>query len=365
MKLRVVLAVKASFTAIALRAGIRECADAQLLGEARTSLDALRVLRSHPQAIAIVDIDLFSDPDSEELQNFLQQRQDPFLLVNAKGTFVPPALTQKPFVSILESRHSGELDLAHIQAQLIPALRAMREAWVNSEPLARGDRVTSRCPTPSSVPSKSSNSLSLPSRRSSADLVVIGVSTGGPTLLLKMLRELQTPTVPTLIVQHMPASETAGFAARLAEEIKQSVVETGVGALPAIGTIGLVQGGKDFALVRNPNGTMRLKEVELPHNPFHPSVDSILLSAAEADIAAFTVILTGMGQDGAVGALALMRRGCPVIAQSPDTCAVAGMPQAAIQNGAAQAVQSPERIVESVNRWYSAKQPSVMEGSSL
>ena len=57
---------------------------------------------------------------------------------------------------------------------------------------------------------------------------------------------------------------------------------------------------------------------------------------------------------GAAGALALMKKGYPVIAQRPETCAVAGMPSAAINNGAAQQVQSPEQIVESINRWFAA-----------
>jgi len=62
-------------------------------------------------------------------------------------------------------------------------------------------------------------------------------------------------------------------------------------------------------------------------------------------------ILTGMGQDGAAGALAMAQKGLPVIAQRPDTCAVAGMPRAAIDNGAARAVQSPESIASTINRW--------------
>ena len=72
-----------------------------------------------------------------------------------------------------------------------------------------------------------------------------------------------------------------------------------------------------------------------------------------------------MGQDGAAGALALMRRGFPVIAQRPDTCAVAGMPSAAINNGAAQQVQSPEQIVDSINRWFAAAKANATEGAAL
>jgi len=355
MKLRICLAVKSTFTAIALRKSLAEDPNAQVLGEERTCPAVEKLLLSNASALAVVDTDLLAEPDAAGLITLLSQRREPTILVNARGTTLPPALANKSSIRVLTSRRPGELDIGHIQTLLIPALRTAREAWVQEGPAGRAGLSSS----PSPFLSQALQAAPLaPPKRGVAELIVIGVSTGGPTLLVKMLKDLITPTIPMLIAQHMPESETAGFAKRLTEEIGHSVVEVSAGPIAQTGRIGLVQGGKDFQILRNPSGSFRLKEAKVPHNPFHPSIDHLLLTAAEAEIAVHTVILTGMGQDGAAGSLALMRRGYPVIAQRPETCAVAGMPSAAINNGAAQQVQSPAQIVESINRWFAAAKPA-------
>jgi two-component system chemotaxis response regulator CheB len=193
------------------------------------------------------------------------------------------------------------------------------------------------------------------------ELIVLGVSTGGPNLLLQLLKDVTEPAIPMLIVQHMPESETASFAARLREESGLDVREVASGPLLPAGAIGVVRGGADFRIVRSA-GALHLHHASLPGNPFHPNVDELLTSATLADVAVGAAILTGMGNDGAAGALAMAKKGLPVIAQRPDTCAVAGMPQAAIANGAARAVQSPAGIAGTLNRWSDAARRSALVG---
>lgn len=368
MKLKVCLAVKSSFIAIALRKSLAEHPDTQVLGEERSCAAAEKLLTSHPSAIAIVDVELFLGQDSATLQSILRTRRETSILINPRGAEIPAPLTHKPLIQILSGRRPGEMDIGHIQTQLLPTLRASREARIlsgTSNPLA--ENAPPYTPSSTNKPSAQSfpHKQHTPApKKTAGELVVIGVSTGGPTLLVKMLRTLARPTIPTIIAQHMPGSETAGFAQRLSEEIGHPVSEVGAGPLADLPTINLVQGGKDFQILRNSNGRFRLKEAEVPSNPFHPSIDHLLLTAADADIVVHTVILTGMGQDGSAGALALAQRGLPVIAQRPETCAVAGMPSSAINNGAAKMVQSPEQIVESINRWYASANSANQEAAS-
>jgi two-component system chemotaxis response regulator CheB len=195
------------------------------------------------------------------------------------------------------------------------------------------------------------------------ELIVLGVSTGGPPLLLQLLGSLTKPAIRMLIVQHMPESETAGFAERLSEKSGLLVREIAAGPLPPVGTLGLIRGGCDFRVVRRGAG-LSLRPASITGNPFHPNIDEILTTAALAGVAVGAVILTGMGQDGAAGALALAQKGLPVIAQRPDTCAVAGMPQAAIENGAARWVQAPESIAATLNRWSEAARPGALVGGT-
>jgi two-component system chemotaxis response regulator CheB len=358
MKVRVCLAVKSAFTSVALRRTLAGDPDLQLVAEERDCTSVARMLQAHQGAVALVDLELLSDPEGHSLQVQLAARRDPTVLINARGASIPESLSLKRTVFVLSSRNQGALDIGHIQDNLLAAINSVRMNKVQESAalsaMRDGSAPASSAPLAGFSPSAPSTPLLQTPRRGPAELVVIGVSTGGPPLLVKMLKDLQKPTIPTLIAQHMPAGETFGFALRLSEECAHPVIEVGQGPLPEVGVIGLVQSGKDFQITSPAPGKLRLKEATVPGNPFHPSVDHLLETAAACGIATHTVILTGMGQDGAVGALALSKQGLPVIAQRPETCAVAGMPNAAIQNGAARQIQSPEQIVESINRWYAA-----------
>ncbi len=390
IRVRVTLCVKSTFTAIALRKPLDGSPAVLVQGEARDGASAHQLLLAHPNAVAVVDLDLLLDDSAEKLRTLLAARRDPTVLVNARGATVPDNLTRKPNVHVLSGRHAGSLDIGHVQEALLRTIQLARAAKVHMSAPGAGPSAYPAASDPPAVspartgahagaphvmaspstpasglvqtqrgtspPAASGGGLEAP-KRGAAQLIVIGVSTGGPTVLLKILKGLQRPTIPTVIVQHMPRGETAGFAQRLGEECGHPVLEIGPGPLPEPPTIGLLQGGEDFSIALSVQGRLRLRPAQVPDNPFHPSVDHVLLTAAENGIATHTVILTGMGQDGAAGALALSRQGYPVIAQRPETCAVAGMPGAAIQNGAAKFIQSPEQITDSLNRWYSAVKP--------
>ena len=343
MKFRVCFAVKSTFTAIALRPVFAESPELRLLGEARDCAGIEALLRHESDCVAVIDIELLQDPDGPQLERFLTLRREPTIIVSSRGQPLPAPLANKPVVRLLAGRRPGEMDLAHIQAELPKAVRSIREAWLHSTDFQ--NRGAGGVPAPSQTQAPP---IAKPAQ---VELVVVGVSTGGPPLLMQLLKGITNPSVPFLIAQHMPHGQTLEFALRLAEETGHRVVEVGVGGIPEAGTIGLVQGGRDFELMRVSSGQMRLREALLPDNPFHPSIDHLLLTASQVGIATHSVILTGMGQDGSKGALALMRQGYPVVAQRPDTCAVAGMPQAAILNGAAREVQTPEQIIDTLNRW--------------
>ena len=357
MKARIVLAVKSAFNSVALRRTLAGDPELQLVAEERDCAAVARMLQANPGTVALVDLELLAEPDGPSLQVQLAARRDPTVLINARGAAVPESLSLKRTVFVLSSRNQGSLDIGHIQDNLLAAIHAVRVTKAQ-ESTNTGTFWTP--PVPSTPAQTGGNAPASAPKRGPAELIVIGVSTGGPPLLVKMLKGLQKPTIPTLIAQHMPPGETIGFALRLSEECSHPVVEVGQGPLPEIGVIGLVQSGRDFQVLSHAPGKLRLKEVNVPGNPFHPGIDHLLQTAAEAGIATHTVILTGMGQDGSTGALALSKQGFPVIAQRPETCAVAGMPNAAIQNGAARQIQSPEQIVESINRWYSAAKSAAL-----
>jgi two-component system chemotaxis response regulator CheB len=328
---RVVVVTGSGFVAAVIRRALARTPRLELWRDHRDAATALAAARE-PTHLLVVDAELLADGgDGAALRRELVVRRGPTVLIDARNR---GGLDDLAAVPAVRGARDGELDLAAIESELPAAVAtALRRtssaviAAVQTAPVPRADL-----------------------HDAVLDLIVLGVSTGGPSLLLHMLKGLAAPAIPMLIVQHMPASETAGFAARLGEESGLDFREVGAGPLPPAGTIGVVRGGSDVRIVRRQSG-LHLRDAVVAGSLFHPSVDEVLLSALAAEVAVGAVILTGMGQDGAAGALAMARKGLPVVAQRPDTCAVAGMPQAAIDNGAARAVQSPEAIAGTLGRW--------------
>ena len=337
MKQRVSIATASAFLALVIRKTLARSRHLELSNDHRDAGAALAALRE-PASLAIVDVELLHDgPDAAALRSALVGRRAPSLVIDARGRGVPDDIASTSSIVVVRGGLRGELDVGIIETELLAAvgsaLRQKSGLAIDAQPAPR--------------------SAGIADYDDVLELIVLGASTGGPTLLLRLLADLAAPAIPMLIVQHMPASETAGFAARLSEESDVLVREVASGPLPPVGTIGVLRGGCDFRVVRRGDG-LHLREVTIAGNAFHPNVDEALTSAVAAGVAVGAAILTGMGHDGAAGALAMAQKGLPVIAQRPDTCTVAGMPQAAIDNGAARWVQSPDSITSTLNMWNEA-----------
>ena len=346
MTTRVAVATGSSYLSLVIRRTLGALPRVEVLAEDRDAERAASTLESNPD-LAIVDADLLTGED-QPLIRLLYRRSRPSILLDPRARGVAAGLAGRPGTFVLSGRHAGQLDLDPIESGLRPLLdRARRHG-------RRHGQVDTGVAPPQAGPAGRP--------RCSLDLVVVGVSTGGPPLLQRIVRDLAPPRVPMLIVQHMPESHTAGFAARLDEAGERHVVEVAAGALPPVGTIAVVRGGRDYRVLRRADGGLALREVRLPENSFHPSIDAILASALDGGLTVATAILTGMGRDGAAGAAALSRRGLPVVVQRPDTCAVAGMPQSVLDLGAAQRVCDPADLVATLDAWCSGKTAVVPGG---
>ena len=334
MKHRVSISTASGLLAMVIRKTLARSNGLEPGGDHRDARGAVTAVRE-PTGLVVVDAELLHDgADGAALCKELIARRQPSIIVDARRRGVPDGVAALPSIVVVSGRVTGELDLGVIETEL---LAAVGSAFHHRSTLPVEAHVA-----PSPARAELCDTV--------LELIVLGVSTGGPTLLLRMLKDVTPPATAMLIVQHMPESETAGFAARLSEVTGLRVCEVAGGPLPPAGAIGVVRGGGDFRIVRR-GEDLHLRSAVVAGNPFHPSIDEVLTSAVLADVAVGAAILTGMGQDGAAGALAMARRGLPVIAQRPDTCAVAGMPQAAIGNGSACSVMSPEGIAGMLNRW--------------
>ncbi len=186
--------------------------------------------------------------------------------------------------------------------------------------------------------------------RGARDIVVIGVSTGGPPVVQKILSALPA-NLPAciLVAQHMPASFTGPFAKRLDGVCPLSVTEAVNGDKLANGHVYICPGGRHIGIqMRGP-----LAEVMVTDEPksalYKPTVNLLMETAGKCmGRRVLGVMLTGMGSDGVDGARVLKEKGGWLIAQSEATCVVYGMPKAVVDAGLADQVVDADDIAEQI-----------------
>ncbi|WP_147795562.1 chemotaxis response regulator protein-glutamate methylesterase [Cellulomonas sp. Y8] len=170
--------------------------------------------------------------------------------------------------------------------------------------------------------------------------VIIGSSTGGPEALSKVIGALSAPpSVPVLVVQHMPPVFTRQLAARLDRLGPATVVEAADGDLLQPGTVYIAPGDHHLELSRSA-GQLRVKLTDGPPVNFcRPAVDVLFRSAVrELGGQLLALVLTGMGADGRTGCEDVVGAGGTVVVQDEPTSVVWGMPGAVATAGFAHRV---------------------------
>ncbi|MDE0877285.1 MAG: chemotaxis response regulator protein-glutamate methylesterase [Sphingomonas bacterium] len=167
-------------------------------------------------------------------------------------------------------------------------------------------------------------------------MIAIGSSTGGVEALLALLADFPVNCPPTVITQHMPATFTPSFAARLDRLCKPKVGEARPGAPLEVGHVYIAPGGEKHLEIAGTEARSHCRLVEGPKvNGHRPSVDRLFQSVARvAGGNAVGAILTGMGNDGAAGLAAMRTAGSMTIGQDAATSIVYGMPAVAFEIGA-------------------------------
>ena len=169
-----------------------------------------------------------------------------------------------------------------------------------------------------------------------ADVVVIGISTGGPQALKQLIPQLPADfPAPVAMVMHMPVGYTEMYARKLDELSPLEVREAREGDVLRAGLALLAPAGRHLSFRRREGGEVAAhldsRPFELPHRP---SVDVLFQSAAEVyGQRVLGVVMTGMGSDGRAGAAWIKAQGGLVYTESEETCVVYGMPSSVVEAG--------------------------------
>ncbi|MBT2246108.1 MULTISPECIES: chemotaxis-specific protein-glutamate methyltransferase CheB [Sphingobium] len=186
------------------------------------------------------------------------------------------------------------------------------------------------------------------------EVVLVGISTGGPPALDALLPSLPGDFPwPIVIAQHMPASFTGPLARRLDKACSLNVVEVSRPVPLEPGTIYIGRGDTDLIIARRGGRAHVMAAPIQPERTWHPSADRLVESARAvfpAD-AIVGLLMTGMGYDGASSMAQLQRDGGHVLAQDKDSSVVWGMPGALVAQQGADLVLPLDQLSAQLNLW--------------
>jgi len=176
-----------------------------------------------------------------------------------------------------------------------------------------------------------------PRRRATrVDIVVLGVSTGGPQALRYLVPQFTDDfPVPLVIVLHMPIVYTAAFAEKLSEISRLPVREATEGCVVQSGEALLAPAGRHLTFQRTSQGPVQVRlSIQPIDKPHRPSVDVLFQSAAETyGNRVLGVVMTGMGDDGKRGAAWIKAQGGTILTQDETSCVIYGMPRSVAEAG--------------------------------
>ncbi|MEJ9280183.1 chemotaxis response regulator protein-glutamate methylesterase [Ureibacillus thermosphaericus] len=193
--------------------------------------------------------------------------------------------------------------------------------------------------------------------KTSEKIVLIGTSTGGPRALQEVMTNLpESLSAPILIVQHMPPGFTKSLADRLNHLSKIRVKEAEQGEIVEKGTAYIAPGGYHLKMKKNgQHYQIVLDNQEPPRAGHRPSVDVLFENISQFnELDKIAIIMTGMGNDGSKGLMALKKSGNVIaIAESAETCIVYGMPKAAVETKLVDEVVNLDDISETMMKYLS------------
>lgn len=345
----------------------------EVVGSAANGKLALQRVRELKPDLLTLDLEM-PEMDGLAVLDALKQSGEPVTVIVVSaltkrgGQLTMRALAKGAFDFITKpDAGNAKQSLELLRAELAPRIGVLaRRLEIRS--ILRAKPAASAPPPPTTSPAPAQhtpslqdvgarmNRLAAPGR---PEMVLIGVSTGGPNALGRLLPDMPAGLgVPLFIVQHMPPGFTQTLAetldAKCALRVREAV--DGESAQPDIAYI--APGGRHMRLKPGP-GPEATKIIDItddpPENNCRPSVDYLFRSVAtHFPGRSMALIMTGMGNDGTLGLRLLKRSGCTVLAQDEASCVVYGMPKAAVEAGVVDTVLPLEamagRVVAALRR---------------
>jgi two-component system chemotaxis response regulator CheB len=290
----------------------------EVVGTAENGLEAIQKVKTLKPDVITMDIEMPEMDGISATQHIMNIRPTPILILSSWSTEGAQAT--------LNALEAGAIDYVpkHLSEVSAHSERAHKKLCLQLRYLA-----SHSSHTPSVIQTPPQH-LFHKHPNKPIKLIAIGASTGGPVALQKILTQLpKNYPYPILLIQHMPATFTPSFADRLNKLCKVTVKQAENGDLIEPGKVYLAPGGEQMVI----KGTHNQPKIEIlkraSEDTYSPCIDTTLESLAKLykdDV--LTIILTGMGSDGAKGCKLLKSQGITIWSQDEQSSTIYGMPKA-------------------------------------
>ena len=262
-----------------------------------------------------------------------------------------------PIVIISIAAGAGEQVLAALDAGAVdfvqkPTALATERLMEMAEELVDKVKAAARSPRRivAAIPAAPPPAARLHPPRGVFDVVVMGISTGGPQGLKVVVPQFPEDfPVPVAIVMHMPLGYTEMYARKLDEMCPLNVVEAAEGVAVTAGQVLIAPAGRHLVFRRDGKGVIAHLDVRPLDTPHRPSVDALFHSAAEVfGSRVLGIVMTGMGADGREGAAWIKARGGSILTEAEESCVVYGMPRAVVEAGLSDGTVALEQMAQAI-----------------
>ncbi len=350
MAIRVLVVDDSAFMRKAISMMLGDDPEIEVVGTARDGIDAIEKVKLFHPDLMTLDVEMPRMDGITALKKIMKENPLPVLMVSsltvegARATI--DALSAGAVDFIPKQLSYVSLDITKIKGELVAKVKAITRNRLRTFSRPLTNRVSAL------------NRLSQ-LKMSAAQIVTIGISTGGPFSLQKVVPSLPVDfPVPVAIVQHMPPQFTKSLADRLDSISRLEVCEAEDGMDLTRGKVYIAPGGLHMKF-RRTGGIPKVVVSKDPGDTLHrPSVDVMFSSANEVfEGRVLAAVMTGMGHDGLDGARLIKESGGKLIAQDEETSVVYGMPKSIVDAELADAVLPLDAIASALTTALTATVP--------
>nr|WP_296337452.1 chemotaxis response regulator protein-glutamate methylesterase [uncultured Acidovorax sp.] len=340
-KIRVIVVDDSALVRSLLSEIINRQRDMECIGTANDPLVAREMIRELNPDVITLDVEMPRMDGIDFLGRLMRLRPTPVVMISTlteRGAEVTMKALELGAVDFVAKPRVGLASgLNDLAAQIVDKIRVAAVAQVRRAP-AR-DAAPAAGSAGSAAVAHAAPAAGLLGRLSTEKLICIGASTGGTEAIKEVLVQMPADSPAIVITQHMPPGFTTSFAARLNGLCQITVKEAVNGERILPGHAYIAPGGTQFHVARSGANYVAVVDDGPPVNRHKPSVEVLFKSAAAVvGRNAFGIMLTGMGNDGAVAMREMKDAGSYNYVQDEATCIVFGMPREAIAHGAADEV---------------------------